>query len=118
MMNLILKLSEDFETIKMYDISIMMDGVKIGYAELFIAFDEDGDEDAAYIKSIEIKKDFRNRGYGTATLKQLAEEHNGIYICPDNKDAERLYARLGEETNAPEAFESELDNWDSMYFIR
>lgn len=115
--SMIAKLIEEYDTMKMFDISIMLGSDKIGYAELFISYDEDGDESAAYVKSIEIKGLYRNNGYGTEILKALAEEHRGIYICPDNDDAERLYARLGEETSAPREFESELDNWGKMYVI-
>lgn len=110
---------EDFgDNIKMIDIDIMLNGIKIGYVELFISYDEDGEETASYIKSIEIKESYRNLGFGTEVLKRLAKDHNGIYICPDNKNAERLYARLGHETDAPEEFESELDNWGIMYYIQ
>lgn len=117
MITLITKISEDFESMKMFDISITLDGAKIGYAELFVAYDEDGDETAAYVKSIEIESAHRNHGYGTEVLKMLADAHDGIYICPDNEDAERLYARLGEETSAPDEFESEYDSWGVMYYI-
>lgn len=100
-----------------YDISIMEGETKVGYAELLVSYDEDGDEKSAYINSIEIYEQFRNCGHGTAALKTIAAEHNGVYICPDNEDAERLYARIGEETGAPDELEAEIDNWGVMYYI-
>lgn len=102
---------------RVYEISIMLDR-KIGYAELFCGYDDDGDETYAYVKSIHIDSNFRNFGYGTATLKILAQEHGSILLCPDNPDAERLYARLGEkEERIPEALEAEIDNFGIMYSI-
>lgn len=111
------KLIEDFGEMKMFAVDIMLNGIKIGFAELFISYDEDGEKENAYCKSIEIYKNYRNNGYGTKVLKTLANENGGIYICPDNDDAERLYKRLGEETDAPQEFSSEIDNWGIMYFI-
>lgn len=102
---------------KWFNIKIMKDDEQIGYAELFVSYDEDGDEKSAYINSIEIYEQFRNCGYGSAALKAIAAEHDGLYICPDNEDAERLYARIGEECGAPEELESEMDNWGVMYRI-
>lgn len=100
-----------------YNIDIYEGETKVGYAELFVSYDEDGDEKSAYINSIEIYEAYRNNGLGTKTLKEIAAEHNGVYICPDNEDAERLYARIGEETSAPDELESEMDNWGVMYYI-
>lgn len=100
-----------------YNIKIYDDDQEVGYAELFVSYDEDGDEKSAYINSIEIYEQYRNHGFGTAALKEIAAEHGGIYICPDNEDAERLYARIGEETSAPDELEAEMDNWGVMYYI-
>ena len=100
-----------------YNIKIYDGEAEIGYAELFVSYDEDGDEKSAYINSIEIYETYRNKVFGTAALKELATKHNGIYICPDNEDAERLYARIGEETDAPDELEAEMDNWGVMYYI-
>jgi len=106
------RLTENEDTYKFYDIDIILNGEKIGYAELFII------DEYNYIKSIEIKKEYRSKGYGTKVLTDLAAELNGLYICPDNNDAERLYARLGDETNAPECLESETDEYGTMYYIQ
>jgi len=106
------RLIENEDTYKFYDIDIILNDVKIGYAELFVI-----DGEYNYIKSIEIKKEHRNKGYGSKVLTDLAAELDGLYICPDNRDAERLYARLGDETNAPECLESETDEYGVMYYI-
>ena len=106
------RLTENEDTYKFYDIDIILNDAKIGYAELFVMNGEYN-----YIKSIEIKKEHRNKGYGSKVLTDLAAELDGLYICPDNNDAERLYTRLGDKTNAPECLESETDEYGVMYYI-
>lgn len=111
---------EDYGDENFFEMNIMHDGLKIGYVELFVTFDEDGDEKSAYVKSIGIDEAHRNRGYGTEVLKSLAQEHGGIYICPDNADAERLYKRLGEELDyrhVPQELTAEIDEYGVMYYI-
>ena len=101
-----------------YNLSVMLDGKKIGYGYLYLFYDEDGDLSVAYVKDINIDEAYRNHGYGTSVLRQLSDKYDGIYICPDNPDAERLYDRLGRQVSSPpEEIESELDSWDSMYLI-
>ena len=122
MLEMTRKLTENEENYKFYDIDIMLDGKKIGYAEMFIVteiskYGEDFNEDFSYIKSIEIDEEYRNNGYGTKVLTDLAAEFDGIYICPDNENAKRLYARLGEEVNAPECLECATDEYEVMYHI-
>lgn len=109
----------DDETViaRFTDIKIMLDGEQIGYIEMFENLDEDGDTENTLVKSININEEHRNNGYGTAALKQLASEQGDIYICPDNEDAERLYQRIGEETDAPENLEGEMDEYGAMYII-
>lgn len=102
---------------KWFNLKIMLGDTQIGYAELLVSYDEDGDEKSAYISSIEIYEEHRNHGYGTAALRTIAAEHGSIYICPDNEDAERLYARIGEECGAPDELEAAMDNWGVMYRI-
>ena len=101
-----------------YNLSVMLDGKKIGYGYLYLFYDEDGDLSVAYVKDINIDESYRNHGYGTSVLRQLSDKYGGIYICPDNPDAERLYDRLGRQVSSPpEEIESELDSWDSIYLI-
>ena len=114
------KLSEDLEPVKFYDLKIMLDDAKIGYVEIYIGYDDDGDETYTFVKTIDIDEEHRNHGYGTQVLKTLADEHDGIYLCPDNDDAERLYARLGDEVDyahCPDALEGEMDEYGTMYHI-
>ena len=101
-----------------YNGSINISGKKIGYVNLGLFYDEDGDVSIAYVKDIAIDEDFRNHGYGTYVLQELSDKYNGIYICPENDDSERLYQRLGSSvSNPPDELESEFDEWGTMYLI-
>lgn len=120
MVTYVQKKVEDYGNTEFFELDIMQGRQKIGYIELFVAYDEDGDETSAYVKSIEINAAHRNHGYGTEVLKSLAQEHGGIYICPDNADAERLYKRLGEELDyrhVPQELTAEIDEYGVMYYI-
>lgn len=120
MITYVQKSVEDYETAKFFEMNIMRDGEKLGYLELFVFYDEDGDETIAYVKSIELDEVNRNHGYGTAILKALAQEHDGIYLYPSNSDAERLYHKLGEEVDysrIPDELTSEYDESGIMYYI-
>lgn len=110
----------DYSNSKYFELDITKDGEIIGGIGLFVSYDEDGEEDNAFVKDIGIDEEYQNRGYGTEVLKNLAREHGGIYICPDNPDAERLYRRLGEEidySHVPKNLTSELDEYGVMYYI-
>lgn len=116
--NAVQRAMEDFGSTKFFEMAIMLDDKKIGYAEVFVAYDEDGDETSAYVKSIEIYEAYRNNGYGTAILKKFAQEHGGIYIYPDNEGAKRLYEKLGEEIeNIPYELQAEYDESGIMFYI-
>lgn len=120
MVTYVQKKVEDYGNTEFFELDIMQGRQKIGYIELFVAYDEDGDEISAYVKSIEINAAHRNHGYGTEVLKRLAQEHYGIYIYPDNRDAERLYQRLGEKvdySHIPDAWIAEYDESGIMYYI-
>lgn len=67
-------------------------GVEVGNASVIVY--DDGD---AYVERIDVDDGYRNRGYGTAMLKQLAAMYGDVYLAPDNDDARRLYARLGDD---------------------
>ena len=97
-----------------YDMDIVEKDVKIGYLTLFVC---DG---IAYMGSLEIFEDYRNKGYGTAVIKEFAERYEGVYICPTNADNERLYARLGEYVDpdeVPDCYNNLYDNFDAVYFV-
>lgn len=62
------------------------------------------DSDETYIERIDVDEEFRNRGYGTETLNELSAIYGEFYITPDNEDAQRLYARLGNEIDSDNEF--------------
>ncbi len=100
------------------EVSILKDDEKIGYYEVFETYDDDGDLSSAYVKSIGITEENRNKGYGTEVLKMLAEKYGKIYLYPDNDKCEHLYKRLGEVTeDYPEELQCEVDNSGIMYVI-
>ena len=92
--------------IKYYD--LLVEETKKGHAELVI-----DDKGNAVIGDIGIDKDSRNKGYGTQSIKALAEEHGGVYLAPTDEDNQRLYERLGEE----DYYEYEIDQGYGVYFI-
>nr|DAG63865.1 MAG TPA: acetyltransferase domain containing protein [Caudoviricetes sp.] len=70
-------------------------GVDVGGASVIVY--DSGD---AYIERIDVDDGYRNRGYGTAMLKQLAALYGAVYLAPDNDDARRLYVRLGDDVTS------------------
>ena len=54
----------------------------------------------AYIQRIDVDEGFRGQGIGTAAIRGIAQEYRAVYLCPDNEDAARLYARIGEQLGA------------------
>lgn len=72
---------------------IIENGVTVGYASVMV------DDSSAYCERIDIEEEYRNRGYGTAALRDLSEMFHGIIVAPDNEDAQRLYERIGYETS-------------------
>lgn len=70
-------------------------GVDVGGASVIVY--DNGD---AYIERIDVDTTYRNCGYGTAMLKQLAAMYGDVYLAPDNDDARRLYARLGDDVTS------------------
>lgn len=83
-----------------YEFGIYADGEKVGAANVMA---ENEDDDHAYVERIDINSGQQNRGYGTDALRQLSDKWYGIEIAPDNPDAQRLYARLGEESSWEDA---------------
>ena len=79
--------SEDSYDYIAYDITA--DGVTVGTAAVM------ADARTAYCERIDIDPEFRNRGHGTAALRDLSDLHSGLIIAPDNPDAARLYRRIG-----------------------
>ena len=101
-----------------FEVNIMKCNEKIGYYEVFETYDDDGDLSSAYVKSIGIREEYRNRGYGTNVLKQLAEKYGEIYLCPENDQCKHLYDRLGELTEKyPDEIQCEVDTYGEVYVI-
>lgn len=86
-------------------------GVEIGGASVIVY--DDGD---AYIERIDVDTTYRNRGYGTAMLKQLAKMYGDVYLAPDNDGARRLYARLGDDVTSKGSW-SYVDQGFGVYAI-
>ena len=112
------KLTEKNDGMNQYYTEIFLNNKCIGESDIFVSFDDDGDIENAYCKSLMICPEYRNKGYGTEFLRRVACYYDGLYICPDNKNAERLYKRIGYECVSPQEFKSELDTYVKMYFIQ
>ena len=54
-------------------------------------------DDCAYIERIDVDEGFRGQGIGTAAIREIAADFYRTFTAPDNEDAARLYARLGEK---------------------
>ena len=91
---------DSYESIN-YD--IIKDGKTVGFATII------NDANSAYLERIDIEEEFRNKGYGTAALRELSDKYHGIIVAPDNEDAKRLYERLG--------YESSDDMYDQGYGV-
>ncbi len=92
-------------------VAARVDGVDVGGASVIVY--DDGD---AYIERIDVDDGYRNRGYGTAMLKQLAKMYGDVYLAPDNDGARRLYARLGDDVTARGSW-SYVDQGWGVYVI-
>lgn len=92
---------DEYEISRDYD--IVVDGVTVGAISTIVdsdEVDEDGDIDYIYIYGLDIDPDYRNKGYGTQAIKAIAKEAwHFAYLAPTNATNQRLYARLGEETD-------------------
>lgn len=86
-------------------------GVDVGGASVIVY--DDGD---AYIERIDVDTTYRNRGYGSAMLKQLAAMYGAVYLAPDNDDSRRLYARLGDDVTSKGSW-SYVDQGYGVYSI-
>ena len=95
--NLIETRREDEDSYYAVDYDIMLDGSKIGGVGVMTS------EKETYVEGIVIDENQRNHGYGTEVLTALSEMHGGIYLAPDNADAQRLYKRIGYEYNGDNA---------------
>jgi ribosomal protein S18 acetylase RimI-like enzyme len=101
---------------------ILADGIKVGDMSILDHFDSDYN-DICYVERIDIDDDWQNKGIGTEVLtKTIREELDYYYIvlAPDNTDAQRLYARIGDETTHAGGCDfdfGELDQGYGVYII-
>ena len=103
-----------FNTLGTWDtfrMTILIDGKKVGSADVMINND---DLDEVYIEWIEVDEEFRGQGLGTKALKLLAETYGFIFFAPTDEDNQRLYERIAEEygANAPE-----VDQGFGVYYM-
>jgi ribosomal protein S18 acetylase RimI-like enzyme len=78
---------------------IMINGAKVGTGCMMLAEDED---DFTYLERIDILDGQRGKGYGTEAINILKGIYGSLYLTPDNKDAKRLYEKLGREISSAE----------------
>ncbi|MDO4564855.1 MAG: GNAT family N-acetyltransferase [Clostridia bacterium] len=80
-----------------------VDGEEVGYATVTIYTDGD-----VMVDRMDINEDQRNKGYGTQFITLLGKELGDLIVAPDNADAQRLWARLGEDMEGTR-------KWDTYY---
>lgn len=61
------------------------------------------EDDISFCERIDIAPQFRNKGYGTATMKLLSEMFDEIVVAPDNESAARLFHNIGREYHEEDA---------------
>ena len=87
MLTLTREITEDSYTNRIFE--IMESGATVGGCSVMV------DDRFSYCERIDIDEAYRNRGFGTAALRELSELYGGIVVAPDNADAQRLYERIG-----------------------
>lgn len=103
-----------FSTLGAWDtfrMTILIDGKKVGSADVMINND---DSDEVYIEWLEINEEFRGQGLGTKALNLLAETYGFIYFAPTDEDNQRLYERIAEEYGADAP---EVDQGFGVYYM-
>ena len=101
------KISEiDYGVWASYNIEV--DGVVIG--EVSINEYDDG----AYIERMDIDEQHRNKGLGRQAAEMIASKYDDTYAAPDSEDAQRFWARIGEEVDSDNSY-SYLDQGYGVY---
>lgn len=82
------------------------------------------DDGCGYIERIDVDEGFRGQGIGSKAIREIAGDFESLFAAPDNEDAARLYAKLGEkivgediETAAPMECLYYLDQGFGVYEI-
>ena len=95
---------------------VIADGVKVGAVAITTDYDVEN-TNGAYIERIDIDDEYQNCGIGTATLKEISYTYGGAYAAPDNADAQRLYARLGDDISETDSIYAYCDQGFGVYSI-
>lgn len=95
-----------------YTTEILLDGVKVGRADVIVPPEEESDQ--VYVEWIGIDEEYRNQGIGTQVINMLAEEYGFIYFAPCDEDNVRLYERIAEEMTEDTP---EVDQGFGVYFL-
>ncbi|REB05618.1 GNAT family N-acetyltransferase [Sporosarcina sp. BI001-red] len=88
---------EQFKPVGLY-----VNGELVGFA-MYGLFQEEGEHGRLWIDRLLIDERFQGKGYGTQFMKMLVEKVTSEYgqqpiylsVYPDNKEAVRLYQKLG-----------------------
>lgn len=77
------------------------DGAPAGYALLAVTFSQEAGGEVFWIEELYLRPEFRGKGLGTELFRYLETHRPGavtrfrLELEPDNRDARRLYERLG-----------------------
>ena len=74
-------------------------------------------EDYLLIDRLDTEEEYQNKGYGTQILKEIQKDFNTVYIVPDNKDAARLYERIGRSVVDKPIYDKELYALDNGFGV-
>lgn len=112
MLKLERKLFDELEGYKTYTNDIMLDGKKIGRADIIVAPEEKTDE--VYLEWIGIDEEYRGQGFGTEAIMMLVEEFKFLYFAACDEQNAKFYSRIGEEYNGEN---DQVDQGYGIYFI-
>ena len=93
---------------------IIVNGQEVGFFQFYIGDDEL--EEPIYLERIDISEAYRNQGYGTQALRQIAQEFGHIYFAADNENCQRLYERIADRCTLPNA--DYVDQGFGVYELR
>lgn len=77
------------------------DGTAAGYALLAVTFSQEAGGEVWWIEELYLRPEFQGKGMGTELFSYLEEHRPGtvtrfrLELEPENRDARRLYERLG-----------------------
>lgn len=98
-------------TYETYVAEILLDGNKVGRADIIIDTEDDAE---VFLEWIGIDEEFRGQGLGTQVMTMLAKEYGFIYFAPADERNQELYERIAKEydTNTPE-----VDQGYGVYYM-